>query len=132
MKPTTTARPFWALRVVSALLLCLLGWAKPPPLPSRQGAPARPAAFAQSELGVAPARLPGPSLERAAQGPHPGPHEFGDQGGLGPYLPAPHELALAGPGYRSLLTTNLASRLVGRRLLWRPVARGPPGALAGC
>ncbi|HEU4407041.1 MAG TPA: hypothetical protein VFS43_17365 [Polyangiaceae bacterium] len=128
-RPPTIAPPVWALRVVSALLLCLLAWARPAPPAAWRGAPARPAACSQGEVKAAPARAPGPSFEGArAELREPGERS----GGLGPYLPAPGGPRLARPGPSSTLVARAVATPAPRRAPRGPRARGPPAPSLVC
>jgi hypothetical protein len=125
-RPPTTARPLWGLAVVSALLIFLLGWARPTLPAAWRGAPATPAAFAQSEIKAAPARAKGPSFEAATKGARGELREPGERGGPGFCLPAPGAPLLAGPGAGSALAESYLAIPAWRRPLQRPPARGPP------
>jgi hypothetical protein len=131
-RPSTIAQPLWALRVVSALLLCLLAWARPSLPTAWQGGPSRPAAFVENEIKAAPGRATNPSFEAEAKNPRAEQREPGVRGCFGPCLPAPGVPLLAGPGVGAALTASAVATPAGRRPPRRQVARGPPASPLAC
>lgn len=125
-KPLTTVERLGSLRVVAALLLCLIGWAHPPAPAAGRGGPARSAVLSESSVSVAPARPPGPALDRGTREPRVDLRAVGDEGGLGPFLLPPSPPSFVGVADCTALGEPAVAPLAGRRSLLRPVARSPP------